>query len=255
MKKILLLFFFFTISFPAFVQQFVRGGIVDERNTPIPFAIVYVKNASEQRTVADINGKYELSMMPGEYFLIFSATGFNDRETYVTLNNLDITKNMQLFPTKIKELESIEVSVKKSNPGRDIMMEVVKKREQINPWNYSHIVDVYIKATEKLDPKLKEKQTNEPTKTDADPLENDKKKKGDWTDKMNLVEVQLTRNYAPGDKVKEIRNAYTLRGNAQSLYYTTTVKSNFNFFENLLHLDDLHQTPVSSPISSPGILS
>ena len=255
MKKILLLFFLFNISFPAFVQQFVRGGIVDERNTPIPFAIVYVKNASEQRTVADINGKYELSMMPGEYFLIFSATGFNDRETYVTLNNLDITKNMQLFPTKIKELESIEVSVKKSNPGRDIMMEVVKKREQINPWNYSHIVDVYIKATEKLDPKLKEKQTNEPTKTDADPLENDKKKKGDWTDKMNLVEVQLTRNYAPGDKVKEIRNAYTLRGNAQSLYYTTTVKSNFNFFENLLHLDDLHQTPVSSPISSPGILS
>ena len=147
-------------------------------------------------------------------------------------------------------MESIEVSVKKSNPGRDIMMEVVKKREQINPWNYSHIVDVYIKATEKLDPKLKEKQTNEPTKTDADPLENDKKKKGDWTDKMNLVEVQLTRNYAPGNKVKEIRNAYTLRGNAQSLYYTTTVKSNFNFFENLLHLDDLHQTPVSSPISS-----
>ena len=31
--------------------------------------------------------------------------------------------------------------------------------------------------------------------------------------------------------------------------------SNFNFFENLLHLDDLHQTPVSSPISGPGILS
>jgi hypothetical protein len=46
-----------------------------------------------------------------------------------------------------------------------------------------------------------------------------------------------------------------LRGNAKTLYYTTTVKSNFNFFQNLLHLDDLHQTPVSSPISTPGILS
>jgi hypothetical protein len=72
---------------------------------------------------------------------------------------------------------------------------------------------------------------------------------------MNLLEVQLKRNYAPGNKVKEIRNAYTLHGTDQSLYYTTTVKSNFNFFENLLHLDDLHQTPVSSPISVPGILS
>jgi hypothetical protein len=162
---------------------------------------------------------------------------------------------MQLFPTKFKDLESVDVTVKKTNPGRDIMMEVVNKRDKINPWNYPHVVDVYIKATEKLDPKLKDKQPEEVTKTDADPLDGDKKKKGDWTDKMNLVEVQLTRNYAPGNKVKEIRNAYTLRGNAQSLYYTTTVKSNFNFFENLLHLDDLHQTPVSSPISAPGILS
>ena len=72
---------------------------------------------------------------------------------------------------------------------------------------------------------------------------------------MNLVEVNLQRNYMPIGKVKEFRNAYTLRGSARTLYYTTTVKSNFNFFENLLHLDDLHQTPVSSPISSPGILS
>lgn len=73
---------------------------------------------------------------------------------------------------------------------------------------------------------------------------------------MNLIEVSFTRNYAPRNQVKEIRNAYEERGSEENnLYYTTTVKSNFNFFENLLHLDDLHQTPVSSPISGPGILS
>jgi hypothetical protein len=55
--------------------------------------------------------------------------------------------------------------------------------------------------------------------------------------------------------VKEIRNAFTQRGDGRLLYYTTTVKSNFNFFENLMHLDDLHASPVSSPISGPGILS
>ena len=240
-----------------FAQQFVRGTISDERNVAIPFAKVFVKNSTEQRTVSDENGKYELSVMPGEYFLVFSATGFQDREAYVSLNNLDIVRDIQLFPIKIQELQGVEVTVKKSNPGREIMLEVVKKREQINPWNYPHTVDVYIKASEKLDIKEKEKKNSEPERTDADPLESaDKKeKKLQWTDKMNLVEVQLQRNYAPGNKVKEIRSAYTLRGTDQSLYYTTTVKSNFNFFENLLHLDDLHQTPVSSPISSPGILS
>ena len=75
------------------------------------------------------------------------------------------------------------------------------------------------------------------------------------SNRMNLAEVQMNRSYAPPNKVKEIRNAYDLYGNSQNLYYTTTVKSNFNFFENLLHLDDLHETPVSSPISIPGILS
>lgn len=237
-------------------QQFVRGVITDEHNAVIPYARIFVKNNAEQRTVSDENGKFELSLIPGEYFLVFNATGFQDREAYVSLNNIDITRDMQLFPMKIQEIQGVEVTAKKSNPGREIMLEVIKKREQINLWNYAHTVDTYIKATEKLDFKEKVKK-NDDERTDADPFENtDKKeKKNKLTDGMNLVEVQLKRNYAPGNKVKEIRNAYTLRGTDRSLYYTTTVKSNFNFFENLLHLDDLHQTPVSSPISTPGILS
>jgi hypothetical protein len=254
--RFLVILFILCIQTTLLSQQFVRGVISDERNVAIPFAKVFVKNTTDQRTVTDENGKYELAVMPGEYFLVFSAVGFQDREAYVSINNLDIVRDIQLFPLKVQELQGVEVTAKKSNPGREIMLEVVKKREQINPWNYPHTVDVYIKAFEKLDIKEKEKK-NEEVRTDADPLENaDKKdKKISWTDKMNLVEVQLKRNYAPGNKVKEIRSAYTLRGTDQSLYYTTTVKSNFNFFENLLHLDDLHQTPVSSPISSPGILS
>jgi len=256
MRNVLVLVFSF-LNAILFAQQFVRGTISDERNVPIPFAKVFVKNNAEQRTVSDESGKYELSVLPGEYFLVFSATGFQDREAYVGVNNLDLIRDIQLFPIKIQELQNVEVTAKKSNPGREIMLEVVKKREQINPWNYPHSVDVYIKATEKLDVKEKDKKNNDDEQTDSDPLENAEKKdkKLDWTDKMNLVEVQLQRNYAPGNKVKEIRSAYTLRGTDQSLYYTTTVKSNFNFFENLLQLNDLHQTPVSSPISSPGILS
>ena len=72
---------------------------------------------------------------------------------------------------------------------------------------------------------------------------------------MSLCEVQIQRNYAPPNKVKEIRNAYSLRGSDRNLYYTTTVKSNFNFFDNLLYLDDLNESPIQSPISVAGILS
>ena len=253
--RLILTFFMLLISTISFSQQFVRGKVVDEKNNPIPYAKIFVKNAPEFRTVSNIEGVYELSLMPSEYFLIFDASGFEERETYISINNSDLQKDMMLFPSKVQEFESIDFSVKKTNPGRDIMLKVVAKRDQINPWNYPHSVDVYIKASETIDFKQKDIKNKKEVIEDDDPLAEEKKDVNLEANKMNLVEVNLQRNYMPIGKVKEFRNAYTLRGSARTLYYTTTVKSNFNFFENLLHLDDLHQTPVSSPISSPGILS
>ena len=231
-------------------QNFVKGTIFDERNVPIPHAKVFVKNDPNQRTVADINGNYQLSLMPGEYFLVFSSLGFENRESYISISALDMIRKIQLFPTKIQDLESVQVSAKKSNPGRDIMKKVVSKRDQINPWNHPHKVEVYIKAREDIRRKNREEENDvEPEIDDSfdgtNPLR----------DTMNLLEIQIDRNYASGNKVKEFRNAYSLRGSKRNLYYTTTVKSNFNFFENVLRLDDLHENPISSPISIPGILS
>ena len=218
--KYFLLFSFLLLINAVNAQLFVRGIVTDENNSPIPNVKVFVKNAAEMRTVANTNGQYEMALMPGEYFLIFNALGFDERETYISISDLDITRDFQLFSSRIKDFATIDVSVKKANPGRDIMLKVVNKRDQINQWNYPHIVDVYIKATEKID--IKENPKKEDDK--REPSFEEKEKNVD-ANKMNLVEVQLTRNYAPGNKVKEIRNAYTLRGSAKTLYYTTTVKS------------------------------
>jgi hypothetical protein len=226
-------------------QYFVDGVVVDENRIPIPFAKIFIKNAPSQRTVADVNGKYQISTARGEYFLVFSATGFDTREAYVSINESNIVKNMQLFPSKIQDLEAVNITTKRTNPGREIMKKVVAKRDQINLWNYPHKVNVYIKAKEKI------LRKEDRSRNDDDLLDDAFEDK----DTMNLLEVQIQRNYAPSNKVKEIRNAYTLRGRDRNLYYKTTVKSNFNFFENLLRLDDLHQNPISSPISIPGILS
>ena len=60
-------------------QYFVDGVVVDENRIPIPFAKIFIKNAPSQRTVADVNGNYQISAARGEYFLVFSATGFDTR--------------------------------------------------------------------------------------------------------------------------------------------------------------------------------
>lgn len=255
MSRIYLIFLFQLLLTFSYSQQFVIGVITDNRNIPIPSAKVFVKNLPEQRTIADLSGNYELSLMPGEYFLIFSASGYDDRESYISVTTKNNTRNIQLFPSKLQELSSVDVVTKKTNPGRDIILEVVKKREQINPWKYPHSVSVYIKAAEKIDKKSNEKKIDDEKKKNYDPLEEKNDESFELSNQMNFLEIQLTRHYSPLDKVKEFRNAYTLRGKEKNLYYTTTVKSNFNFFENLLYLDDLHQTPIISPISSPGIIS
>jgi len=255
MFRFLFFSFFFLTHLNSFAQQFINGVITDNRNIPIPNVTVYVKTFSDQRTLADFNGKYELSLMPGEYFLVFSAKGYDERETYVSIGSANIIRNIQLFPSKVLELDNIDVQVKKSNPGRDIILEVVKKRDVINPWNYPHSVSVYIKAAEKIDPKAKQKKLEKNKNKSYDSLDEINDELLKLSNQMNLLELELMRYYASKDKVKEIRNAYTLRGNEKNLYYTTTIKSNFNFFENLLYLDDLHQTPVISPISAPGIIS
>lgn len=270
---LLLLSFLFICSHSIWAQQLISGHITDEFDSPIPFAKIYAKNNPELRTVADVDGYYEMRLDPAEYFLVFAAPGFDQRETYVALSDAPVEKNMQLFPT-VLDIESVEVSAKKSNPGREIMMKVVAKRDSINQWNHPHTVQGYIRATEKIEREEKEyngkndkkdDKKEEPENTDPDNVEDpfaaEKAQKDKELEKlansMNLVESNFTLHYGDRNHIKEIRNAFEQRGQkyGNHLYYTTTVKSNFNFFENLMHLDDLHQTPVSSPISGPGILS
>ena len=227
MKVVFLLIFLF-FQTTSFAQQLFSGVISDERNTPIPHAKLFVKNTDGLRTIADANGYFEMRLMPGEYYVIITSTGYDNLEYYLPMSDSPILKNFNLEPTKIQDIIDVEVSAKKTNPGRDIMLEVVKRRDQINQWNYPHKVEVYTRATEKIireENEEKEKSEKEKAKeekakqkkesevdTEIDPFAAEKKAQeaelAKLTNNMNLVEVQLTRNYSPPRDVKEFRNAY-----------------------------------------------
>ncbi len=254
MSSIRIIFFLLSLCFSltCFSQNKLSGIVTDEEGMPIPYAQVFVKNNADLRTQADVNGKYTLQLFEGEYYLVFSFSGYTDREAYIIITGKDETRNIQLFPKRISEIEEIQIVAKKTNPGREIMLEVVKVRDKINPWNYPHSTEVYIKASEKIELKVKEEKKEKPN---DDPFEAEQKRLKQLAGNINLAEIKLTRDYAPPNKVKETRDAVELNGNQSNLYYTTTVKSNFNFFENLLYLNDLHANPITSPISGPGIIS
>lgn len=249
--SILLLFFVFEESS---AQSILEGKIVDETNIGIPMAEVYVKDMPELRVRADLEGNYLMRIdLDGDYYLVYKAMGYEPREVFVPIYEGKNTKNIQLFPIEIKDLDEFSYAVKKTNPGRDIIKKVVEIKDQLDFNQYPYKCEVYIKAKEEREDKKEEEEDE-----GDDPYASEqalKRQKLGGLNNISLVEVELERNYAPPNNVREFRNAYSKRGSDARLYYTTTVKSNINFFKNMLYLNDLSESPIQSPISTAGILS
>ena len=244
-------------------------------NLGLPFADIYVKNQPELRTRADIEGNYLMRLQEGEYYLVIRANGYETKEVFTVVKQGDNVRNFQLFPVDIKEIDEFDYSVKRVNVGREIIKRVIDKKASLDFNSIPYSCDVYIKAKDKRTFTEKEEEKEEEPKSEKEKKKEEKKEKKEeegvdaqYADietlkreklgnlnNVNFVEVELQRNYAPPNNVREIRNAYAKRGSDRRLYFTTTAKSNFNFFENMLYLNDLNESPIQSPISTAGIFS
>ena len=114
------------LSFGLFGQYKVSGVVSDENGAPIPFAKVYIQNAPDSRTIANIDGYYELRLYEGEYYFVITSTGYVTKESYVSVSNHEVVTNFSLSSVRIQDIENVNVSAKKTNPGREIMLKVVR---------------------------------------------------------------------------------------------------------------------------------
>lgn len=239
----------------AIAQEILKGKIVDETNIGIPFAEVYVKNMPELRVRADVEGNYLMRLQEGEYYLVYKATGFEDREIFMGVREGESVKNIQLFPIDVKDIDEYDFTVKQTNVGREMIKNVVAIKDQLDFNQYEYKCDVYIKAKEEREDTDKEPDEKKETRDPYEAEQELKRTKLGSLNNISLVEVEIERNYAPPKYVREFRNGYSKRGNDSRLYYITTAKSNINFFKNMLYIDDLSESPIQSPISTAGILS
>ena len=121
--KICLLFFSILTSQWASGQFTLSGKITNENNEPIPYSNIYVKLNTDQRTVANETGDYTMQLFEGEYYLVISSEGYEDREAYITITNKNIVRDVQLFSLKVKDIDDVSIKAKKTNIGRDIMLD------------------------------------------------------------------------------------------------------------------------------------
>ena len=125
--RTIFLILFCTLTFSSWAQSII-GFVLDENNNPVSFAKVFVKNFSNTGAVTNLNGEYSFFLAEGNYEVMFSSLGFETQTVNVTIKGLATTKQDIYLTEAINELETVEVSKKKTNVGYDIVKKVMARR-------------------------------------------------------------------------------------------------------------------------------
>ena len=238
-------------------QSSISGYVYDENNKPIPYAKVYIKNFTNKGSITDLDGKYFIPIDFGTYDVIYRCVGFEELTTKVTVNSNEPTVSNVYLKQLNNELNEVEIEVKQKNMGWLIVQNVIQHKEEMIRQFDGYTCDLYIKGVETFDKKKRQKQETdetEPKDIFAEQKEEIRKKiEGD--DRLNMVEINLTKHFEYPNKIKEIRTGYDKIGKPDQIYFQSTVSGDFNFYESLMRKDDLHLTPIVSPLHPAGILS
>jgi hypothetical protein len=172
-----------------------------------------------------------------------------------------ISRNIYLKSSSTK-LDQIVVKSKRKDPAYEIIQNVIDNKDEFLARINSYRTEVYIKAAEELEiiarekkSKKKEDLTLDQTQSLEDPFEVERKNKEAELQRYNMIEANLTLNFAPPNNVKEVRTGYKSYGSKTGLFIPRADKVNYNFYKNMVELTGIVETPIISPISRTAILS
>jgi len=251
------LFLFFANS--TFSQS-ITGVVYDDEGNPVPYAKVYAINFTNLGAVTNENGEYFFGCDFGNYDLLVRCIGFKDQTVNVTVAtqtptevNITLIREENLF-------EQVDIKEKKKNVGWEIVQNVIANKKNFEQQYQGFTCDVYIKGVETFEEKEKKTQEEEEPDGESRDLFQEQKDEiqaqidGD-KNRLTLVEINLTQHFELPNKTKEIRTGYQTIGKPAQIYFQSTVNGEFNFYKGLIRKDDLHTSPIVSPLHPSGILS
>ena len=239
--------------------QSISGFVLDENNNPLPFVNVFIKKQEGKGTTTNKEGKYFLTLDPGDYQLVFSTVGYTMKTIDVILRDKDITQNIWMESSTI-ELDQVIIRAKRKDPAYEIIQKVIENREKYDHRFNSYKCEVYVKAVEERNekrgevPKDPEEYTENTFPADEITPENTEAILKDEP-QLALQESNITLHYQSPGKYKEIRTASQSAGDKSGLFIPVFDQTDFNFYRNMVSTKPVSETPVISPISSTAILS
>ena len=248
----------------------IIGIVVDTARAPLPMVQIFNRDGAKLGQTR-LDGYFNLNLRTGSYKLIFSHPDFYSVEipTLVTAQTKD-TLNIILVP-KTEKIQGAEIRREYKDPAADYMRKAIAQRDFWHSRIPNQSAQIYIKAFEITEQKIKPKAA--PVATDIDPLDaavinNTNDPYANTVPVVSVsdtaknrisanafVEIAMQRDASTDGKIKETRNGVQKVGSKAGLFYLSTTEGDFNLYQNLLDVPALCPLPIMSPLSNSALLA
>ncbi|MBG9376906.1 carboxypeptidase-like regulatory domain-containing protein [Panacibacter sp. DH6] len=143
MHKTLLLLLLVCFNTHSFAGK-VSGTVYDEKNLPLAFASILVKE-NGRGTTSNQEGHYSLDLAAGNYTLIVQYVGYAKQEKKITVETAGLKLDFTLLPQQLK-LNEVVVKSGAEDPAYAIIRNAIKKREEYRTALDSFTCEAYIKT-------------------------------------------------------------------------------------------------------------
>ena len=150
MQKLITVFFVFIVCTSLPAQQYsIKGSVKDfQTDKELGYANIRVTGTT-MGTAANIEGKYELKLKPGNYVLVASYIGYYSDTLVVKLNKEISNLNFDLKKTKIRLPEIVVLPGE--NPALEIIRKAIERKNERNSRLFNYEFEAYTKGTVKTE--------------------------------------------------------------------------------------------------------
>ncbi|MEO6633911.1 MAG: DUF5686 family protein [Mucilaginibacter sp.] len=230
------------LSFKASGQQFVLSGrITDQKNAPIGFVSVYIRNSTYD-TASNEDGRYQFKLDPGNYDVIYRFVGYKERIERVTITNHDEQHNLQM-ENEVFQLRGVTINGRgRDTSASNIMRKVLAKRKYYLNEVEKYSSTVYIKGVQRLTEAPKSLLKSGVNRV----LDLDSNGRG------ILYQSESVSNFSfqQPNQVKEITVAQKIAGITPTFSYNKASDLQANFYNNIFYIEGLSSRGFTSPLAS-----
>lgn len=238
------------VSSPATAQSVkLYGKITNAKMEPLAFASVQVKEY-KQGIITKEDGSYEFELEEGKYELIVSMVGYKVQVLTIIIRKANLQQDIIMEASDATNLSEVTIKGKFKDKAEEYIRNVIRNKDAIEAAAGAYSCNVYIKALQEdsMEIKKPKKQAKKDSLLKANT--------GDAEmNRMAFAEIVLRLDRESSRRIKEERTGVSKRGNANNLFFLSTTEADFNFYNNIVNIPSISQTPFLSPLSYSGLMA